>query len=142
MGIHAGLRQQETGRIAAVEAWREETQRASALALEAWATYLEARRPKWGERSYTDHQRMSDPGGETITRGRKVSPDDKTLPGALHGLLSGPLNGIDAAAVHAWLAKESASRPTHAALAFRLLRAFLNWCADRPEYQGLIHTRH
>jgi integrase len=31
------------------------------------------------------------------------------------------------------------SRPTHTRLAFGLLRAFLNWCADRPEYRDQAH---
>ncbi len=33
-----------------------------------------------------------------------------------------------------WLATETKHRPTQAALAFRLLRAFLNWCSEQPEY--------
>ncbi|WP_341645417.1 Arm DNA-binding domain-containing protein [Thauera sp. SDU_THAU2] len=41
-------RQEKADRIAAAEARREEQQRASAPALEAWAAYLEARQPKWG----------------------------------------------------------------------------------------------
>lgn len=133
-------RQEKAERIAAAEAKREESQRAAAPALVAWNAYMEARRPKWGERSYADHLAVSKPGGEVITRGRKASPDGKTLPGALHGLLARPLNGIDAAAVRDWLKSEAERRPTHAALAFRLLRAFLNWCADRSEYQSLIHA--
>ncbi|WP_341645418.1 tyrosine-type recombinase/integrase [Thauera sp. SDU_THAU2] len=83
---------------------------------------------------------MSDPGGKPKARGRKRGEGDTTLPGILRPLLALPLSRIDVAAVHAWLAKESAGRPALAALAFRMLRAFLNWCADRPEYQSLIHT--
>jgi integrase len=51
-----------------------------------------------------------------------------------------PLTQIDADHVRAWLAEHSEARPTNAALAFRLLRAFLNWCADRPEYRAYVHT--
>ena len=39
-----------------------------------------------------------------------------------------------------WLEEEAARRPTHARLAFGLLRAFLNWCSDRPEYRDQIHA--
>ncbi|MBI4740403.1 MAG: tyrosine-type recombinase/integrase, partial [Betaproteobacteria bacterium] len=35
---------------------------------------------------------------------------------------------------------ESANRPTYARLAFSLLRAFLNWCADRSEYRAFIRA--
>lgn len=42
--------------------------------------------------------------------------------------------------VDAWLKAEVAKRPTHAALAFRLLRGFLNWCAERPEYADQVQS--
>ena len=133
-------RQEKAERIAAGEAKREEARRIEAPALEAWATYLEARRPKWGETSYRNHVTLSKEGGETITRGRKTTEDGKTQPGLLRPLLVLPLAKIDAARVQSWLKDEAAKRPTQAALAFRLLRGFLNWCADRPEYQKQIHA--
>lgn len=133
-------REQKAERIAAAEAKREEARRIEAPALEAWAAYIEARRPKWGERSYRDHLNMSKEGGETITRGRRTSEDGKTQAGALRPLLALPLSKIDAATVRAFLKDDAAKRPTQAALAFRLLRAFLNWCADRPEYQGQVQA--
>jgi len=133
-------RQEKAERIAASEAKREEARRIEAPALEAWAAYLEARRPKWGETSYRNHVTLSKEGGETITRGRKTSEDGKTQPGLLRPLLVLPLAKIDAARVQSWLKDEAAKRPTQAALAFRLLRGFLNWCADRPEYQKQIHA--
>lgn len=133
-------RQEKAERIAASEAKREEARRIEAPALEAWATYLEARRPKWGEASYRDHLNLSKEGGETITRGRKTTEDGKTQPGLLRPLLVLPLAKIDPARVQSWLKDEAAKRPTQAALAFRLLRGFLNWCADRPEYQKQIHA--
>ena len=36
--------------------------------------------------------------------------------------------------MRAWL-KDETNRPTQANNAFVRLRAFLNWCADRPEYR-------
>ena len=133
-------REQKRERIAAAEAKREEARRIEAPALEAWAAYIEARRPKWGERSYQDHLKLSKEGGEVITRGRRTTDDGKTQPGALRLLLALPLRKIDAPTVRAFLKDDAAKRPTQAALAFRLLRAFLNWCADRPEYQGQIQA--
>ena len=133
-------REQKAERIAAAEAKREEARRIEAPALEAWSAYIEARRPRWGDRSYQDHLNLSKKGGDTITRGRKTTEDGKTQPGALRALLALPLSRIDAPTVRAFLKDDAAKRPTQAALAFRLLRAFLNWCADRPEYQGQIHA--
>ncbi len=134
-------REQKRERIAASEAKREEARRIEAPALEAWNAYIEARRPRWGDRSYQDHLNLSKEGGETITRGRKTTEDGKTQPGALRALLALPLRKIDAPTVRAFLkGGVQPSARLKAALAFRLLRAFLNWCADRPEYQGQIHA--
>ena len=47
-------------------------------------------------------------------------------PGSLLSLLAHPLEQIDGDRVRAWLKDEAAKRPTHAALSFRYLRAFLN----------------
>lgn len=133
-------REQKRERIAAVEAKREEARRIEEPAIVAWGAYIEARRPKWGERSYQDHLNLSKEGGEVITRGRKTAKDGKTQPGALRPLLALPLSKIDAPTVRAFLKDDAAKRPTQAALAFRLLRAFLNWCADRPEYRGQVRA--
>ena len=123
----------------AVEAARHEAERVEAPSLEAWTTYLDARRPKWSPRTLLDHQRLSDPGGKPKTRGRKKGEGDTTLSGALLPLLNLPLARIDADTVRAWLRDEAARRPTQADNAFVRLRAFLNWCADRPELRDQIH---
>ena len=133
-------RQEKAERLAAVEAKREEARRVEAPALEAWTAYLEARKAKWSESHIRDHENVSKEGGKPRTRGRRPGESDKTQPGALRPLLLRPLAQIDAARVSAWLEDEAAKRPTHARLAYGLLRAFLNWCADRPEYQGQAHT--
>jgi integrase len=39
-----------------------------------------------------------------------------------------------------WLKVEAARRPTQAALAFRLLRAFVRWYADQKEYKAHVHA--
>ena len=133
-------RQEKAERIAATEAKREEARRVDAPALEAWDAYIEARKAKWSERHLADHESVAKVGGETRTRGRRKGESDKTLPGALRPLLLLPLVRIDADCVRAWLADEAAHRPTHARLAYGLLRAFLNWCSDRPEYRAHVHA--
>jgi integrase len=48
---------------------------------------------------------------------------------------------IDSVTVADWLKVENVSRPTQAALAFRLLRAFLNWCAEHPTYSAIANPQ-
>lgn len=129
-------REQKAERIAASEAKREEARRIEAPALDAWNAYIEARAARWSPRTLLEHQRAIDPGGKPKTRGRKKGEGDTTKPGILLVLLKRPLSEIDAAAVRAILRDESERRATMARNAFAYLRAFLNWCADRPEYQG------
>lgn len=133
-------RQEKAERIAVAEAKREEARRVEAPALEAWVAYLDARKARWSDRHLADHESVSTEGGETRTRGRRPGESDKTQQGALRPLLLLPLAGIDADRVRAWLEDEAAKRPTHAALAFRLLRAFLSWAADRPEYRSQVQA--
>lgn len=123
---------------AAASAALLEAERRAAPAIDAWTAYLTARSPKWGALTLRDHERVSQEGGRLITRGKKATEDGTTQPGALRALLLRPLAEIDASAVHAWLQPEAAKRPTHAALAFRLLRGFLNWCAEQPEFADQV----
>ncbi|WP_374240584.1 tyrosine-type recombinase/integrase [Zoogloea sp.] len=133
-------RHEKAERLAVTEAKREEARRVEAPALEAWGAYIEARTTRWSPRTLLDHQRLTAPGGKPKTRGRKKGEGDTTQPGILLALLSGPLAKIDAPAVRSFLKDEAERRPTQAQNAFVRLRAFLNWCADRPEYKGQIHA--
>lgn len=133
-------REEKAERIAANEAKREEARRVEAPALEVWNQYIETRRAKWSARHLADHVTVSKEGGEKRTRGRRSGESDTTQPGALRPLLALPLAKIDADRVRAWMQDEAAKRPTHARLAFGLLRAFLNWCADRPEHRGQVQA--
>ena len=122
-------------KIAEAEAVREEAKRVALPAMEAWKHYIEARRPIWSARHLLEHETVSKEGGEQRTQGRRPGESDKTLPGILRPLLALPLEQIDADRVRVWLKDEATHRPTYARLAFALLRAFLNWCSDRPEYR-------
>lgn len=127
-------------KLAAAEAKREETKHADAPAMDAWKVYIDARRSKWSDSHYAYHLTVSQAGGQTRTRGRRKGESDKTQPGPLVSLLSLPLNQITADQVRQWLKDEAPIRPTFARLAFSLLRAFLNWCTDRPEYRDHVHA--
>jgi integrase len=133
-------RQVKAEKQAATEAKQEDARNAEALALDAWQIYIEARKSRWSARSLIDHEKLVAVGGKPKTRGRKKGEGDTTIPGILRPLLLLPLAKIDADTVRAWLSKEAASRPTQANNAFVRLRAFLNWCADRPEYRALTHV--
>lgn len=124
----------------AEEAARLESERAATPALVAWDAYIEARRHKWGELSLRDHLKVAKEGGEVITRGTRTTEDGTTQPGLLRDLLKHPLAEIGPTEVEAWLKAAAAKRPTQAALAFRLLRGFINWCAEQPEYIGQVNA--
>lgn len=115
------------------EAARRERAKLELSGLEAWTAYIEARRSKWGERTYRDHCSMVAEGGKP--RKRSVA---KTVEGPLRSLLDRPLARIDAETIGDWLRDETESRPTRAALAFRLLRAFVNWCAESPDFREIV----
>tara|TARA_R110001583_G_scaffold31978_1_gene108981 strand:+ start:48912 stop:50324 length:1413 start_codon:yes stop_codon:yes gene_type:complete len=125
---------EQAAKFAAVAAALEAEHRAKP-AIEAWADYIEARRAKWSASHLRDHERLSQPGGDPITRGKKTTEDGTTQPGLLRPLLMRTLAEIDAPMVQTWLREQASKRPTQAALAFRLLRAFLNWCSEDERYR-------
>ena len=103
---------------------------------EAWTTYTEARKPFWGERHHADHAKLVQAGGipaQRGTRGRGV-----TVAGPLNSLMPLPLRDLTAPTIEAWAAREAKTRPTQARLALRCLKAFLNWCADEPQYASAL----
>lgn len=126
--------------VAADASKREATQRSQITVSEAWAAYLEERRPLWGDFHYRDHLDKAKAGGlPSGARGHKKRP---TRPGPLHSLMHLPLSRLDAATVEAWAAREGATRPTSARLAWRLLKVFLNWCAEQPAYAGSLPEKN
>jgi integrase len=115
---------------------REDAQRRTVTVAEAWAAYLLERRPHWGERHYLDHVAKAAPSG---LKGKR----SKTLqPGILAPLMEKPLRDLDAATIEAWAAREAKTRPTSARLAWRLLKAFLGWCAEQPAYAGAVSDKN
>lgn len=103
---------------------------------EAWTAYLAERKPQWGARHYADHVALARAGGERANRGTRGR--GKTISGPLRPLLAMPLRALDSAAIERWAAGEAKTRPTQARLALRVLKAFLGWCADHPEYRQAL----
>ena len=101
-------------------------------AREAWDAYVTERTPHWGERHREDHRVRAQVGGTLGARGKMLQP------GPLAPLLALPLREIDAATIEAWATKQAKTRPTVARLAWRLLKAFLGWCAEQPAYAGVL----
>lgn len=131
-------RQQQAEREAEARRQQVEAARQGTTGLQVWATYCEARKPHWGERHHSDHMKLVQAGGKVINRGTKGR--GVTLDGPLHALLSQPLAALNAQAVDAWAAAQATERPTAARLALRCLKAFLNWCAEQPEYAALVDS--
>ena len=133
--------------LAAVEARQAaaaaqvETDRMAAVTVgEVWATYLEDRRPQWGERHYQDHIDKAATGGVPSTR--RGYEKHKTKPGPLAALMPLPLRDLDAPTIEAWATREAKTRPTSARLAWRLLKVFLRWCDEQPAYAALLPAKN
>ena len=103
---------------------------------EVWALYLEARRPRWGERHYSEHLLLVKPGGVASKR----AAGGVTAPGILHPLVHLPLRDLTAPTIEAWAERETQTRPAAARLAWRCLKAFLSWCAEQPEYAPVLSS--
>lgn len=102
---------------------------------EAWAAYLDERRPHWSAHHLDDHIKLAQTGGVDRTNRKGV----KTVAGPLAVLMPLPLRDLDVDAVQAWAKKEAPKRPARVRLALRLLKAFLRWCAAENVYKDVVH---
>ena len=134
--IQAAQEQKRAAATAAEEQARKDAVAAALTVGEVWTDYLAARRPHWGDTHYADHLKLARGGGEKAKRGTRGK--GKTIAMPLHPLMGLPLRSLDAPTIEAWAAKEAKTRPTSARLAWRLLKVFLNWCAEQPEYASLL----
>lgn len=102
----------------------------------AWTAYLAERKPHWGDRHYLDHLTLAQAGGKPARRG--TDGRGVTIPGPIHPLLSMRLADLKPDVIEAWAAKEAKTRPTYGRLAWRCLKAFLNWCAEQDDYKAIV----
>ncbi|MBI5329040.1 MAG: integrase family protein [Betaproteobacteria bacterium] len=126
-------REQKRERIAAAEAKKLEQRRRDVTVSEAWSAYVEARRGKWSARHLSDHEEFARGGDIQRKRGTGT-----LKAGPLAALMPHRLNDLTAAKVATWLDNETQTRPTKAALAYRLLRAFLRWSAGHDDYKASV----
>jgi integrase len=117
---------------AAYEADEAAARRKDITVSEAWKDYVDARKSKWSERHYQDHERLAEAGGRNTKRGK-----GQIVAGPLASLMSLRLSDLTPETVGSWLEDEAENRPARARLAFSLLRAFVKWCDGRAEFTGL-----
>lgn len=103
---------------------------------DVWPVYIAERTPRWGERHTNEHLKMIKAGGEHRTR----SKVKLTKPAPLAALAGLRLVDLTTARIETWAKTEALTRPTHARLAWRMLKAFLTWCAAHPIYAEIIQT--
>lgn len=124
-------------RAAEVEAQR----RTEVTVSEAWVEYIAYQKARmdrgaencWGTRHFFDHETLAHAGGEKKQKGKGL-----TEAGPLASLLRLKLAEITPDVLASWLQEETAKRPARAALAFRLFRAFLRWCAADARFTSLV----
>ena len=97
----------------------------------AWARYTAERQPRWGVRTFADHEKIAQLGG--VDRKRS---NVKTKPGPLAPLMPMRLVDLTPPIVEAWASVEAKDRPARVRLALRLLKAFLRWAASEPDLKG------
>lgn len=120
-----------TAKRAAQEAAKQAEEHKRTTVGDAFPAYIEANRGFWGERHLLDHEKLSRAGG--LINGKQRTA------GALYSLMALPLESINADTIKAWLASEAKlKRPTQTALAYRLFRAFCNWCSESSDYRSLV----
>lgn len=129
---------EEAARQSAADAKQKELQRRAVTVGEAWVAYVAARSHKWGDSHKRDHEKAIQPGGERITRGRKKGQGEFSKPGMVYPLLGKALKDLTSERLAAWMQENNERGPTEAAKNYRLFRAFLNWCAERHEYAGIV----
>jgi integrase len=128
-------RDERRAKAAEAEAAHLEAQRSGLILAGVWNAYVKAQSGHWGERHTANHGKLAHAGGE---RKKKGGGKGLTMAGPLAPLMALKLSELSAERIASWLKRETRTRPTSAAQAFRALRAFIRWTADVPEYRGIV----
>lgn len=127
---------------AARKAAEIEAQRRTEIVVgEAWNEYIAYQKARmdrgaencWGTRHFFDHEKLAQAGGVKRQKGNGT-----TEAGPLASLMKLKLARITSDVLASWLQEESGKRPARVALAFRLFRAFLRWCAADARFASLV----
>lgn len=118
--------------IQEAEAAEREQTRAGVTLGKAWDAYLNANWHYWGDRHRKNHLWAMQAPGSPYKRGNGV-----TIAGPLYVLYNKPLASLTSKQLEILLTNEAEKRPTAMAQAYRILRAFLIWCAEQTSFKGL-----
>lgn len=129
-------RQQRADQRAKAEEIQAEAKRQVLKLADVWPVYLSARRPRWGERHYQNHLNLAAEGGQAKKRGK-----GETVAGPLSPLMPLLLTELTPAKISEWLEQEASTRPTSAAQSFRILRAFIRWADNMPDYREIVSAQ-
>lgn len=119
--------------LAQAQAMRKKQQRLDVTVAEAWTVYINNRQANWSTRHLLDHQNIARLGGNERKRGQGTRQA-----GPLAALMPLKLSALTPEIISAWMQKENAQRPTYAALAYRLLRAFMRWASEEAEFKEAV----
>jgi integrase len=127
----------ELAKIHAEEVSTALTLRNSVTLADVWPEYIAdrvaSREGGWSEAHVYAHHQMMQAGGQPWKRGSKV-----TQPGTLYSLSKVRLIDLTADRIETWARAEVKSRPTSARLAWRLLKACINWCSQHATYSSMV----
>lgn len=98
---------------------------------------MNSNKNRWREKTYLGHLKLAS-GNEQIKVGKTIK---LSKPQPIFALLDIPVSELTAKILKEWLEKESLTRATSASLAFRMIRACLNWAQDQEEYANLLPDR-
>ncbi|WP_070245912.1 tyrosine-type recombinase/integrase [Duganella phyllosphaerae] len=133
----AAVRDARAMQEAAVVAEQEKQLRESVTLGGVWPEYIAdriaTREAGWSEHHIVAHRKIIQDGGHP----RKRSPA-LTKAGPLWSLSSLRLIDLTNERVEAWAREEAKTRPSSARLAWRLLKAFMNWCASHKTYSSMV----
>ncbi|WP_295530009.1 integrase family protein [uncultured Pseudacidovorax sp.] len=126
-------REERAAQVEASRLARQTAIREKAIVADAWDAYMRERKPYWSERHLADHVKLAQRGQQAKLRGSGL-----TQAGPIGALMDVRLSDLTSDSVKVWMQRQAEQRPTVAALAYRLLRAFIRWADESAQYSGLI----
>jgi len=124
---------------AATTAQKEQAQaatRESVTLADAWDVYIAERKADWSIGHLNNHINLASAGGKTKKRGQGL-----TVAGPLAALMPVRLSELTSDSIASWMTREAETRATNTGQSFRILRAFIRWADDTPEYSGIIPAK-
>ncbi|CBJ36695.1 Phage integrase family protein [Ralstonia solanacearum CMR15] len=126
---------------AAHSARKAEADRQSVTFSDAWDAYLAELQKKVSPKTkkprssqyIEDHRKLAAAGGAEKKRGK-----GPTSQGPLYPLMQVKLSEMTGTKIASWMEAEVAERPTSAAYAYRMLKAWARWCEGHERFSGLI----